>query len=118
MSCQTSSNYFKDIVKGTTFKGRKLTFYDGKDDTKTPKDLTGYSIVIAFKKAAGQNAVFTFKTADTTLTIPTPTNGEVFMSSRIMNYPPYNYVFDIELTSPSGVVEQWAKNYWRILSNV
>ena len=117
MSCQ-QSNYFKDIVQGTTFKGRKLSFYDGIGDDKTPKDLTGYSIKIELKKGAGQNAVFSFKTSDNTITIPDPTNGEAFMASRLMNYPAFNYIFNIELKSAGGAIEQWATSNWRILPNV
>jgi hypothetical protein len=81
-------------------------------------DLTGASVVIAFKKGAGQNAVFSFKTLDATITIPDPENGEIFLMPRIMNYPAYNYVFDVELTFLSGTVETYFKGNWRVCQDV
>jgi hypothetical protein len=117
MSCQTS-NYFPDITKGDTFTGRKMTFYNGKDEDKTVMNLTGASVVIAFKKGAGQNAVFTFSTADNTITIPTPTNGEIFLQPRLMNYPAFNYIFDVEVTFNGGRVRTFFTNYWKICPDV
>ncbi len=113
-----SANYFPDITKGDTFTGRKMSFYNGKGDTKTPMNLTGASIVIAFKIAKGQKAIFTFKTADNTITIPTPTNGEIFLQERKMDYPPTNYIFDVEVTFAGGRVKTFFTNYWKICQDV
>ncbi len=113
MSCP-NTNYFPDIIKGDTFTGRKMTFYNGKGESKTLMDLTGAKVVLSFKKATGQNAVFTFSTEDGTITIPTPTNGEIFLQPRVMNYAPYNYIFDVVVTTLSGTVHTYFTNYWRI----
>jgi hypothetical protein len=118
MTCNEVHNIFPDIIKGDTFTGLKMSFYDGVDDDKTPMDLTGASVVIAFKKGAGQNAVFAFKTSDNTITIPAPANGQIFLMPRIMNYPAYNYVFDVELTFLSGTVETYFKGNWRVCQDV
>lgn len=117
MSCN-QSNYFPDITKGDTFKGAKMTFYDGVGEDKTPMDLTGCSIVIAFKKSKGGTTVFDFKTADNTILIPTPTNGEILLGARVMNYPAYNYVFDVEITNSAGVVQTYFENNWKICQDV
>lgn len=115
MSCQTSSNYFKDIKKGDTFTGLKMSFFNGVGDAKTVMDLTGASIVITFRKSPTTNMVFEFKTSDSTITIPTPINGEIFLQPRVMNYAPFNYIFDVVVTTQSGSVHTYFTNYWRIL---
>ena len=113
MSC-SNNNYFEDIKKGNTFTGLKMSFFDGVGDTKTAMDLTGASIVIAFRKAEGQNVAFEFKTADNTITIPTPTNGEIFLQPRDMNYTAYTYIFDVVVTTLSGTIYTYFTNYWKI----
>lgn len=112
------NNYIKDIVKGDTFTGLKMTFYDGEGVDKTPKDLTGYSVIMNFKKGVGQSNAFIFSTADGSITIPNPTNGEIFMQPREMNYPAYNYIFDIQLISGSNVKKTYFTNYWKIIQDV
>jgi hypothetical protein len=95
-----------------------MTFYDGVDDDKTPMDLTGASVVIAFKKGAGQNAVFAFKTLDATITIPDPESGEIFLQPRLMDYPAMSYIFDVEVTFLSGTVKTYFKGNWRVCQDV
>jgi hypothetical protein len=118
MTCNEVQNIFPDIIKGDTFTGLKMTFYDGEGEDKTPMDLTGASVVIAFKKGAGQNAVFAFKTSDATITIPAPANGQIFLMPRVMNYPAYTYVFDVEVTFLSGTVKTYFKGNWRVCQDV
>jgi hypothetical protein len=118
MTCNEEQNIFPDILKGDTFTGLKMTFYDGVGLEKTPMDLTGASVVIAFKKGAGQNAVFSFKTSDSTITIPDPENGEIFLQPRLINYPAYTYVFDVDVTFLSGTVKTYFKGNWRVRQDV
>jgi hypothetical protein len=118
MTCKEVQNIFPDITKGDTFTGLKMTFYDGVGEDKTPMDLTGASVVIAFKKGAGQNAVFAFLTSDATITIPDPESGEVFLQPRLMDYPAMTYVFDVELTFLSGTVKTYFKGNWRVCQDV
>jgi hypothetical protein len=113
MSC-TNTNYFKDIKKGDTFTGLKMTFYNGTGTTKTAMNLTGASIVINFKKGEGQNPIFSFKKSDNTITIPTPANGEIFLQPRVMNYPAFNYMFDVVVTTASGTIHTYFSSYWQI----
>lgn len=117
MSCE-NKNYFPDIVKGDTFKGCAQRFYNGKDEGKTPMDLTGASILIQFKKGVGQSAVFKFDTADNTITIPTPTNGVALLAPRKMDYPAFNYIFDVQVTFANGFVKTFFTNNWRICQDV
>jgi hypothetical protein len=118
MSCNVEQNIFPDIIKGDTFTGLKMTFYDGVGLEKTPMDLTGASVVIAFKKGAGQNAVFAFKTLDATITIPDPESGEIFLQPRLMDYPAMTYIFDVEVTFLSGTVKTYFKGNWRVCQDV
>ena len=114
MSCQTTNNYFKDIKKGDTFTGLKMSFFNGTGDNKTAMDLTGASVIIAFRKGVGQNVAFEFKTSDSTITIPTPANGEIFLQPRVMNYTPFTYIFDVVVTTQSGTIHTYFTNYWKI----
>ena len=117
MNC-TNNNFFKDIKKGDTFTGLKMTFYDGVGENKTPMDLTDFKIVIPFKKIAGQKNVFLFSTEDGTITIPEPTNGEIFLQPRDMNYPAFNYIFDVQLITGAQVKKTYFTNYWKICQDV
>lgn len=92
-----------------------MSFFNGVGDAKTVMDLTGASVVIIFRKSQTTNMVFEFKTSDSTISIPTPENGEIFLQPRVMNYAPFNYIFDVVVTTQSGAVHTYFTNYWRIL---
>ncbi|WP_396195932.1 hypothetical protein [Flavobacterium sp.] len=117
MSC-ANNNFIKDIRQGDTFTGLKMTLYDGVGEDKTPMDLTGYTINIPFKKGAGQNNAFLFSTEDNTITIPTPTNGEIFLMPRDMNYPAFNYIFSLEIITETNTKITYFTNFWQITQDV
>ena len=117
MSCNTAYS-INPIVKGNDFNGLKLTFYDGVGDAKTVMDLTGFSVVIDFKKSKGLSTIFSFKSSDNTVTIPTPTNGEIFLQPRKMDYAPYTYMADINLISQAGKLHTYTTINWKIEQNV
>lgn len=118
MTCQTTPNYFPDIIKGDTFTGLSMTFYNGVGEDKTPMDLTDASVLIQFKKGAGQSVVFKFDTADNTILIPDPESGQILLGARVMNYPAYNYIFDVQVTTASGTVHTYFSSHWRVLQDV
>lgn len=118
MSCTNNNYSITDIVKGNDFNGLKMTFYNGVGTSKTVMDLTGFSVVIDFKKGNGLNAVFSFKSSNNTITIPTPTNGEIYLQPRKMDYPPFYYMADINLISPAGKTHTYTTINWRIVQNV
>jgi hypothetical protein len=117
MSC-TNENFFRDIKQGDTFTGLKMTFYNGVGATKTPMNLTGYKINIPFKKGPGQNNAFLFSTEDNTITIPTPANGQIFLQPRNMNYPAFNYIFDVQITTNTNTIITYFSNNWKICQDV
>ena len=115
----TNNNYsITEIVKGNDFNGLKMTFYNGVGSDKTVMDLTGFSVVIDFKKGNGLNAIFSFKTSNNTITIPTPTNGEIYLQPRKMDYPPFNYMADVNLISPADKLHTYTTINWKICPNV
>ena len=117
MEC-TNNNFFKDIKKGDTFTGLKMTFYNGTGATKTVMNLTNVKVIIPFKKGAGQSNAFLFSTEDGTITIPTPANGQIFLQPRDMNYPAFNYLFDVQLITGANVKKTYFSNYWKICQDV
>lgn len=118
MSCSEISYSVCDIVKDNDFTGLKLTFYDGVGDAKTIMDLTGYSFVIHFKKGKGSTTVFSFLSSDSTITIPTPTNGEIFLQPRKMSYLAGTYIADINLINAAGKLHTYTTINWTITQNV
>lgn len=113
--------------KGDEWNGMELLIEDSivnPDETETffPLDLTGYSVVAKFKVSPTGVSYFEFKTADGTITIPDPTNGVILFMPRIMNVPAQQYVFDVELTPPSGEVktiyEEDKPFTWKILQDI
>jgi len=85
---------FLDIKKSTTFNARKFTF---------PFSITGACIVMQFKhRSNGENA-FAWKTSDNTIDIISDT--EMIMTSRNMDYPVSEYIYDIIVTLLDGTVQ-------------
>lgn len=103
-------NYFKDIQKGVTFKGRSIKF----SKNGVPMDLTGVVATMEFRLRPMDLPTFSFKTSDATLLLPIPTNGELIMLKRNMNYPVSEYNFTLEITFPNGDVIKPIVSQWKI----
>jgi hypothetical protein len=115
------ANLIADHIKGTTWDGFMFKLEDEtapESGIYEPVDLTGCTIISQFKTTPKGGMVFEFKTSDNSITIPTPANGEFFYEERIINNPANNYIFDFQITFPSGVVFSSDPDYWRILQNV
>lgn len=91
-----------DHKKGTSWSGIEIEVTEDIDGVNTPLNLTGASIIANFK--SGNTIIFSFKTNDNTILIPTPTNGKLYFKERIMNVPASNYCFDIIATFPDGTI--------------
>lgn len=105
-------NKFSSIRKGVSFNGRDIKFYTGTGVSKTPLDIVGASIEMNFKNSEEGSVIFSFKTADNSITITAP--GVARMMPRVMNYQKNNYLTDIVLTFPSGTVKNYVRIYWEI----
>lgn len=104
---------FSDHKKGTTWDGAEFVISETDQNGNTvPKDLTGVSIVAQFK--VNNNTVFEFKNSDDSITVPTPTNGKLYFTARVMNVAPNVYTFDVILTLPNGTIEAIPTHSWTI----
>ena len=45
-------------------------------------------------------------------------NGEIFLQPRDMNYPAFNYIFDVQVINGSNVKKTYFTNYWKICQDV
>jgi hypothetical protein len=45
-------------------------------------------------------------------------NGEFILMPRIINVPAMTYVFDVQITYPSGVVESFDPDYFKIIQDI
>lgn len=100
--------------KGDTWNGMVVTL---KRNT-IPVDLTGYTAISRFKTSLNGASVFEFKTSDNSLTIPNPIDGKIYYIGRKIDYFPNKYLFDLEITSPDGVVKTIANGSWTITQDI
>jgi hypothetical protein len=104
---ESKYNFYR---KDDTFNGRKYTF---------PFDLTGAVILCQFKVKPALNVVtFEYKSEDGSITVPTPTNGEIFFQPRRMSYPTSIYYYDIQITFSNGTVKTYAQDKLEIFQDV
>lgn len=115
------ANLISDHIKGDTWDGFMFKLEDETEfgsEIYEPVDLTGCTIISQFKTTPKGGVVFEFKTSDNTITIPDPINGEFFYEERIINYPANTYIFDCQITFPSGVVFSIDPDYFRIKQDI
>lgn len=110
-----NKNYFKDCKRGDTFNGRTITL---QNDDLTPVDLTGATAIMQFRAITNGNVIFEFKTADGSITIPTPTSGALMMMPRLMNVPANNYLFDLQIKFQNQSVKTILSNFWNITNDI
>jgi len=92
--------------------------YDGRGVDKTPIDLTGVEIIMQFKKSLDSSVVFEFKTADNSITIPTPLNGEFFMMPTNKLTMVGDFVYNLKIIFPTGRVKVYYYSHWKIEDKV
>lgn len=104
---------FSDHKKGTTWDGAEFAITETDENGNSiPKNLTGVSIVAQFK--VNNNMVFEFKNSDGTIAVPTPINGKLYFTPRLMNVAANVYNFDVILTLPNGTIEAIPTHSWTI----
>lgn len=115
------ANLIEDHKKGDTWDGFKFKIEDETEidsDVYEPRDLSGCEIIAQFRTNPNGSVIFEFKTDDDTITIPTPENGEFILMPRIINVPAMTYVFDVQITYPSGVIESFDPDYFKIIQDI
>jgi len=103
----TSIYNFPDITKGNTFNSRKITF---------PFSITGACIVMQFRRRAESAVIFEWKTADDTIEILSDT--EVLMTTKTMDFSPYNYSYDTVITFLDGTTQTYFEGKLKINENI
>ena len=115
------ANLIADHIKGDTWDGFKFKI---EDETEVgsgiyePRDLSGCNIISQFRSSQNGSVIFEFKTSDNSITIPTPENGEFILMPRIINVTAMTYIFDVQLTYFSGVVESFDPDYFKIIQDI
>lgn len=91
-----------DHKKGTTWDGIEIEVTEDINGIITPLDLTGAEITANFK--SGNNIVFSFKTSNGTILVPTPTDGKLYFKERVVDVPASTYYFDVIAKFPDGTI--------------
>jgi hypothetical protein len=100
--------------RGDTWNGMVITV----KKSGIPVNLTGFSVLSCFRKNPNSESLFEFKTSDNTIIIPIGIDGKIQFVGRKIDVPAYRYVFDVQLTSPGGIVETIATSYWEITQDI
>lgn len=100
--------------RGDTWNGMVFTY----KNNGVAVNLTGYTVIARFRKTPIGFVEFEFKTSDNTITIPIGTDGKIYFASRKMDVNAGKYIFDVEFTSPSGVVLSTNNLYWDIVQDI
>jgi len=109
------ANAIANHKRGDTWKGMIMTC---RDNNLLPVNLTGYTVISSFKDGPSGSLMFEFKTSNNTILIPVGTDGKIHFIKRKMDVPAGRYVFDVELTSPTGDVETIVESYWEITQDI
>lgn len=85
------SYIFPIHIKDDTFSSRKITF---------PFDISDCQIDLDFKYQMNNKVAFGWYTDD--LTFEKISQFEIVMKSRILDFPPHIYVYDLQVTFSNG----------------
>lgn len=102
--------------RGDTFT-RELTVNRNGD----PMDLDGYSARMDIRSENGKgSAVLTISTEDYITVLGENNNVlKITVPAELMEFPAANtYKYDIELTSPSGIVQTWIEGMFRLVQDI
>lgn len=94
-------------IKGDTFNSRKITF---------PFLITGCIIEMQFKATATGKTIFKWSTADGTFDVISAT--EMIMTERILDFPVYSYVSDLQIIFPDETVRTYFNAYLPIIQDI
>lgn len=100
---------FNDYRKGDDWDGRLYKF---------PFDLTGASVLVQFRSAPLKPVIFQFSTVDNTIEIPDPSNGEIYLRGRKLEYAVGTYFYDVQITFADGRVKTYAEDKLSIFQDI
>lgn len=103
----TEQYNFKDVVRGNTFNQVKITF---------PFDITNSCISVQFRNKIGGKVAFEWGTSDNTIDVLSTT--EIYMTSRLMNYPAHKYYYDFTIVFSDGTTFTYFAGTMEITQNI
>lgn len=112
-----STSNFPIQYKGTTFKGRQLTFTQEVGGTETPIDLTRCLINMQFIKTAGGLVEKTFVVGNG-ITITDAINGVVQIDEFLVGLSQGKYLYDLTITFPSGLIRTYLTGTFEVKQNL
>jgi len=105
-----------DHTRGDTFDGIVFKIYSRVDGVKTAVDLTDSTVKIQFRKENTDALVKTVTDGDG-ITITDAENGVIRVHSFIVTFAPGLYLYDVQITFPSGDVKTYIKGSFNILND-
>jgi hypothetical protein len=104
--------------RGTWFKGRRFQLFNElTPDVYTPRDITGYIFQMDFKRSETSNPVWSIKN-DEGITIINAETGIFDIDPFMLNYPANNYLHELKITPPDGMVWVHFQGEFRIIQNI
>lgn len=87
------------------------------DEAGDPVDLTGFSAILTARKYNGGPVVFEWSTTEGTLTIPTPTDGQIVPAVGAATTAAYDFskiVYDMFIYNDSDVPTKLIRGYAKL----
>lgn len=102
-------------IKGDTFE--QVSFEVKVNDVAV--DLTGAVIKMQLRKEyGGVIGLSLTSVANAGITITNAALGSFKINQQVINIPPYNYLYDIEIHFADGTVKTWISGNFQILNDV
>lgn len=114
-------SYIEPHKRGDSWGGMQLKLSELQADsvTEIPRNLTGCTVLIQFRKYHDSAIVMEFSTADSTITIPNPLNGIIIVKGRkIEILGGDTLIYDVQLTDANGIVETLFADSWIIDNDI
>lgn len=117
MAYQQTYN-FPAAVKGDTYNEVQFIANTKSGVTVTPIDLTGCSIRMWIVTKDTKSTVLDANTSNSKIIINDAAAGKFKVVLGIVSIPVANYLYDIEIKFPSGVIKTWIKGAFFVISDI
>jgi hypothetical protein len=107
--------YFKDIVKGDTFKGLSFAV----EVNETPLDLTDAAVDIWFRSGSKTGTIEKVLSSNTGgITITDDVGGVFQIDPFTVNLAAGTYFYDIQITFPDNTVKTYVDGTMKVIQDV
>jgi hypothetical protein len=83
-----------------------------------PVNFTGASIKMEFRQSIDSPVVLTLSTQASSIIITNPAAGVIQIPARMIEIPYSKYLYDLQVTFPSGVVKTYMSGTWTIAPDI